>query len=82
MEHDDYGYVVERVERQYDGSAVYWRNGKGWMPLRYATLFKKKNDAVRRCVDMGSGGCTVIMVRLTMLDSVYPPSRATQKGER
>ena len=81
MLYDDYGWVIEQVDRRaFDDRKVYWRNGKGWMPLRYATIFKKKNEAVRRCIDIGSKECTVFMIRLNLDGAVYPPSRATEGG--
>ena len=83
MFYDDYGGGIEQAGRGSPGDRkLYWRNGKGWMPLRYATIFKKKNEAISACVYMGSKKCTVFMVRLNLGEAVYPPSRATPGAKR
>jgi hypothetical protein len=44
--------------------------------LRQATIFVKKNDAIRKCVSLGSSECTVLEAEFSVGLSVYPPSKA------
>jgi len=69
------GWVVE--SKGWNGDPLFWRNGHGWMrTLRQATVFVKKNDAISRCVKLGSKDCTVLEANFSVGRAVYPPSRA------
>jgi hypothetical protein len=69
------GWVIE--SNDWNGQPQFWRNGHGWMgTLRQATIFVKKNDAISKCVTLGSKGCTVLEANFSVGRAVYPPSRA------
>ena len=69
------GWVVEC--NTWNGEHNWWRNGNGWMrTLRQATVFVKKNTAISKCVQLGSGVCTVREISFSTGRAVYPPSRA------
>ncbi|NDB47975.1 MAG: hypothetical protein EB031_02240 [Proteobacteria bacterium] len=69
------GWVIECST--WNGEPNWWRNGHGWMrTLRQATVFVKKNTAISKCVQLGSGVCTVREISFSTGRAVYPPSRA------
>lgn len=69
------GWVIEN--KSWNGEPQFWRNGHGWMTtLRQATIFVKKNDAISKCVSLGSHNCTVLEAEFSTGRAVYPPSRA------
>lgn len=68
------GYVIET--KSWNGESEFWRNGHGWMrTLRQATIFVKQNDAISKCVQLGSQRCTVMVANFSTGHAVYPPSR-------
>jgi hypothetical protein len=70
------GWVIE-THKTWNDEPNWWRNGHGWMQtLRQATVFVKKNSAISKCVQLGSGVCTVREIRFSTGRAVYPPSRA------
>ena len=73
----DHGYVIE--SKAWNGEPTFWRNGHGWMKtLRQATIFVKKNDAIAKCVKLGSDNCTVMTAEFSTGWAVYPPSKVKQ----
>ena len=69
-----HGYVIET--KSWNGEPTFWRNGHGWMgTLRQATIFVKQNDAISKCVQLGSGKCTVMTASFSTGRIVYPPSK-------
>ena len=69
------GWIVE-THKTWNGEPNWWRNGHGWMKtLRQATVFVKKNSAISKCVQLGSGVCTVREISFSTGRAVYPPSR-------
>lgn len=73
----EWGYVLELAGL--DESVSFWRNGFGWnRDLRKATVFRRKNDAIQRCVGLGSKICSVKKIKFSVCEAVYPPSKVTQ----
>ena len=72
------GWVIE--SKAWNGEPQFWRNGHGWMgTLRQATIFVKKNDAIGKCVKLGSQTCAVLEANFSTGRAVYPPSRTAEK---
>jgi hypothetical protein len=70
-----HGYVIEM--KSWNGDPTFWRNGHGWMStLRQATIFVKQNQAISKCVTLGSSKCTVKTANFSTGLAVYPPSQA------
>jgi hypothetical protein len=49
--------------------------------LRQATIFVKKNDAISKCVSLGSSACTVLEAEFSTGHAVYPPSKTKSPAD-
>lgn len=77
-DYDTYGHGFVIETKSWNGKPQFWRNGHGWMrTLRQATIFVKKNDAISKCVHLGSRECTVLTANFSTGMAVYPPSRVS-----
>lgn len=70
-----HGWVIQ-TQNAMTGEPLFWRNGHQWMPLRQATIFMKKNDAISKAVLLGSHRCVVCEAGFSVGRIVYPPSKA------
>ena len=90
------GFVVETTEIHAEGPGKFWRDGhkgnefynavRGLWRLSKAKIFFKKNEAIRKCVELGheydaKWGKPEFRVREVIIkvgECVYPPSQCSE----